>query len=50
MIVANYLNSKNKGFNSDYNQVILIDKLGNIEKIKKKKKSFISSKIVEKIT
>ena len=50
MIVANYVNNKNKGFNSDYNEVILIDKLGKIEKIKKNKKSFIASKIVEKIT
>ena len=47
MIVANYVNNKNKGFNSDYNEVILIDKLGKIEKIKKNKKSFIASKIVE---
>ena len=46
MIVANYVNNKNKGFNSDYNEVILIDKLGKIEKIKKNKKSFIASKIV----
>ena len=48
MIVANYVNNKNKGFNSDYNEVILIDKLGKIEKIKKIRKVLLPQKLLKK--
>ena len=40
---------KNYGFNSDYNQVSIIDSRGNIKFIKKNKKSFIANKIAEVI-
>ena len=40
---------KNIGFNSDYNEVSIIDNNGNIKIIKKNKKSYIASKIAEVI-
>ncbi len=49
LIIANDVSKKNTGFNVDYNQVSLIDKSGKIEKIKKNRKSYIASKIAEKI-
>ena len=38
---------KGRGFNSDYNEVSIIDNNGNIKIIKKNKKSYIASKIAE---
>jgi len=47
LIIANDVSKKDKGFNSDYNEVSIIDNNGNIKIIKKNKKSFIASKIAE---
>ena len=47
LIFANDISQKDFGFNSDYNKVLVIDKEGNIIKIKKNKKSFIANKIAE---
>ncbi len=47
LIVANDVSKKNIGFNSDYNQVSIIDSNGNIKFIKRNKKSFIANKIAE---
>ena len=47
IIFANDVSQKNIGFNSDYNQVSVIDKKGNIKIIPKNKKSFIANKIAE---
>ncbi len=49
LIIANDVSKKNYGFNSDYNQVSIIDSRGNIKFIKKNKKSFIANKIAEVI-
>ena len=49
LIVANDISEKGSGFNSDYNKVSIIDNSGNIQMIKKNKKSFIASKIAEVI-
>ena len=49
LIIANDVSKKNIGFNSDYNQVSIIDSHGNIKFIKKNKKSFIANKIAEVI-
>ncbi len=49
LIIANDVSKKNYGFNSDYNQVSIIDSHGNIKFIKKNKKSFIANKIAEVI-
>ena len=48
-IVANNIANKDIGFNSDYNEVIIFDKLGNKTKIKKNKKSYIATLITETI-
>ena len=47
LIVANDISKKNRGFNSDYNQVSIIDTNENIQLIRKNKKSFIANKIAE---
>ena len=47
LIIANDVSKKDKGFNSEYNEVSIIDNNGNIKIIKKNKKSFIASKIAE---
>jgi phosphopantothenoylcysteine decarboxylase / phosphopantothenate---cysteine ligase len=47
LIIANDVSKKNSGFNSDYNQVSIIDKEGKIETIPKNKKSFIAEKIAK---
>ncbi len=47
MIIANDVSNKEVGFNSDYNKVSVIDANGNINIIKKNKKSFIANKIAE---
>ena len=49
LIVANDVSEKDIGFNSDYNKVSIIDNKGNIQMIKKNKKSFIANKIAEVI-
>jgi len=47
LIFANNVSKKKVGFNSDYNQVSIIDKKGNIKSIPKNKKSFIANKIAQ---
>ena len=47
LIIANDVSNKEVGFNSDYNKVSVIDANGNINIIKKNKKSFIANKIAE---
>ena len=47
LIIANDVSKKDKGFNSDYNEVSIIDNNGNIKIIKKNKKSFVAGKIAE---
>ena len=49
LIVANEVSKQGRGFNSDYNEVSIIDNNGNIKIIKKNKKSYIASKIAEVI-
>ena len=49
LIIANDVSKKGKGFNSDYNEVSIIDSDGNTKIIKKNKKSFIANKIAEVI-
>ena len=49
MIIANDVSKKDIGFNSEYNEVLIIDKSGRIEKIKKNSKKFIASIVVKKI-
>ena len=36
MMIANDVSKKDRGFHSDYNEVLIIDKNGKIEKVKKK--------------
>ncbi len=47
LIIANDVSKKDFGFNSDYNEISIIDDKGTIKKIKKNKKSFIANKIAE---
>ncbi|OUW57673.1 MAG: phosphopantothenate synthase [Candidatus Pelagibacter sp. TMED197] len=47
LIVANDVSKKETGFNSDYNQVSIIDKKGIIKSIAKSKKSYIANTIVK---
>ena len=47
IIIANDVSKKDRGFNSDYNKVSIIDNKGIIKLIKKNKKSLIANKIVE---
>lgn len=49
LIIANDVSKKDSGFNSDYNEVFIIQKNGKMEKLKKSKKTFIASVIAEKI-
>ena len=49
MIIANDVSKKGSGFNSDFNEVVIIYKNGKTEKIKKNSKKFIASIIAEKI-
>ena len=49
IMVANDVSKKGIGFNSDFNEVIIIDKKGNTEKIKKNSKRFIASILARKI-
>ncbi len=47
LIVANDVSKKSLGFNSDYNEVSIIDKKGKIKVISKNKKSYIASAIAK---
>jgi phosphopantothenoylcysteine decarboxylase/phosphopantothenate--cysteine ligase len=47
LIVANDVSKKDSGFNSDYNQVTIIDKNGIIKSIPKSKKSYIADAIAK---
>ena len=47
LIIANDVSKKGIGFNTDFNEVSIIDNNGKIKKIKKNRKSFVASKIAE---
>ena len=47
LIIANDVSKKDIGFNSDYNRVSIIDNNGNVQIIKKNKKSLIANKIAK---
>ena len=47
LIIANDVSKKDIGFNSDYNEVTIIDNDGNYKFFKKNKKSIIAKKVVE---
>ena len=49
MIVANDVSKKDRGFHSDFNEVLIIDKNGKIEKVKKNSKKFVASIVAKKI-
>jgi phosphopantothenoylcysteine decarboxylase/phosphopantothenate--cysteine ligase len=49
MIVANDVSKKDRGFHSDFNEVLIIDKNGKIEKVKKNSKKFVASIVDKKI-
>ena len=49
IIIANDISRKEVGFNSDQNEVIIIDKSGKTQKIKKNSKKFVASLIAKKI-
>ena len=49
IMVANDVSKKGVGFNADFNEVIIIDKKGNTEKVKKSSKRFIASIVARKI-
>ena len=49
IIVANDVSKKETGFNVDFNEVMIIDKNGKIQKVKKNSKKFIASIIAKKI-
>jgi len=49
IMIANDVSKKEVGINSDFNEVIIIDKNGKTEKIKKNSKKFIASVIAKKI-
>ena len=49
MIIANDVSKKDTGFNSDLNEVTLIEKNGRSHKIKKNSKKFVASLIAKKI-
>ncbi len=49
MMIANDVSKKDTGFHSDYNEVLIIDKSGKIEKVQKNSKKFIASIIAKKI-
>ena len=49
IMIANDVSKKEVGFNNDLNEVIIIDKNGKTEKIKKNSKKFIASVIAKKI-
>ena len=47
LIFANDVSKKEIGFNSDFNEVSMIDQKGNIKILPKNKKSFIANKIAQ---
>ena len=49
MIIANDVSKKDRGFHSEYNEVIIIEKNGKTEKVKKNSKKFIASIVAKKI-
>ena len=49
IIIANDVSKKEIGFNSDLNEVTIIDKNGKTQKIKKSSKKFVASLIAKKI-
>ena len=49
IIIANDISNKEIGFNSDLNEVTIIDKNGKTQKIKKSSKKFVASLIAKKI-
>tara|TARA_B100001121_G_C18667053_1_gene611850 strand:- start:616 stop:1845 length:1230 start_codon:yes stop_codon:yes gene_type:complete len=49
IIIANDVSKKDKGFNSNFNKVSIIDNNGQVSIVKKNKKSFIANKIAEVI-
>ena len=49
MMIANDVSKKDRGFHSDYNEVLIIDKSGKIEKVKKNSKKFVASIVAKKI-
>ena len=49
IIIANDVSKKETGFNVDLNEVIMIDKNGDIQKVKKNTKKFIASILARKI-
>ena len=49
IIIANDVSNKEIGFNSDVNEVTIIDKNGKTQKIKKNSKKFVASLIAKKI-
>ncbi len=49
IIIANDVSKKDTGFNSDLNEVTIIDKKGKTQKIKKNSKKFVASLIAKKI-
>jgi len=49
MMIANDVSKKDRGFHSDYNEVLIIDKNGKIEKVKKNSKKFVASIVAKKI-
>ncbi len=49
IIVANDVSKSDTGFNSDYNEVTIIDKRGHFKKIRKNSKKFIAAIVAKKI-
>tara|TARA_B100001121_G_C18655829_1_gene606387 strand:- start:205 stop:1428 length:1224 start_codon:yes stop_codon:yes gene_type:complete len=49
IMIANDVSKKDRGFHSDSNEVLIIDKSGKIEKVKKNSKRFIASIVAKKI-
>ena len=49
IIIANDVSKKEIGFNSDINEVTIIDKNGKTQKIQKNSKKFVASLIAKKI-
>ena len=49
MMIANDVSKKDRGFNNDYNEVLIIDKNGKIQRVKKNSKKFIASIVAKKI-
>jgi phosphopantothenoylcysteine decarboxylase / phosphopantothenate---cysteine ligase len=48
-LIANDISRSDIGFSSDYNEIYILDKVGNVEKIEKNTKTLISKKLLEKL-